>query len=557
MAMTPPRTSSPLFQILGRPHAAHVPCVNQKALEELLTILDRPLGDSGRCTLLLAPRAGYGKSHLLCQAQETLRRSHECIPLHSSDGMSFDATSTLENVITPLTRTLPGASGITALDLLARKFFAVGLEPLVRSGEVPCQNRDSALLALMQRPLETFDFHHPAAVTAHWTRHHFDALSPRLTTEISQLLGLSLRESAFWTDSLFRYAATSPEEPARIAALMQSVLRMESLNPHDRLCSLLHILSQWQRVVIVVDELEGLSANPGAALRLATFLTSLRHGAERIDVVLSLNDDIWENAFLPRLSAGLLDRLTETTVRLFPLDREQALQLLKSRYPHATLDDLSRLPIEGDIYARGLLRAAAQMPPQPIPSLSTTPFTPLSSTLPSVLSAPFLEPATPKEIRESTPVAPPASPTVPLLPPSAEIVPAVKPTIFPSPPPTAESATFSEPTTPVTQATSAWWTVPAPQVANPFSTPPVAPTNESTLVIDSNTTTSLASFPAGVSAITTSPLPRVSPSGSSPVPSVPHPEASTLTPQNLDPVEALLQDLRQCYGNPDTIPPTQ
>ncbi len=530
--MTHPSHSSHLFQILGRPTAAHVPAINQNALQELHAILDRPLAEMGLCTLLLAPRAGYGKSHLLCQVQEALRRSHEFIALHSSDGFSFDATSTLENVLSSLTRVLPGGSGITPLDLLARKFFAVGLEPLVRSGEVPCQNRDSALLALIQRPLETFDFHHPAAVTAHWTRNHFDVLCPRLTTEISQLLQLSLRETAFWTESLFHYASAPTSEPARVAMLMKAVLHAESPHHHERLASLLHILSQWQRVVIVVDELEGLSANPEAALRLATFLTTLRHGAERVDVILSLNDDIWENAFLPRLSDGLLDRLTETSIRLFPLTEEQALRLLQSRYPHATIDDLTQLPIDGDFYARGLLRAAAIKPPKKTaPAAPAPPVAPVAPVVEAIPSATF---------------APTTAPTVPLLPPTAEIVPENKPTLFPAPP-AAAVATFVEPAAPVSQATSAWWTVPAPQTANPFAS---AETNsaivESPFEIDTKDADPLTSFPASTPPTTP---PAFTPPASAAATTA---TASELVSpvKNLDPVEALLQDLRQRYGNP-------
>lgn len=520
-AMTHPSHSSHLFQILGRPTASHVAVINQQALQELNAILDRPLAEMGLCTLLLAPRAGYGKSHLLCQVQEALRRSHEFIPLHSSDGFSFDATSTLENVLSSLTRVLPGGSGITPLDLLARKFFAVGLEPLVRSGEVPCQNRDSALLALMQRPLETFDFHHPAAVTAHWTRNHFDVLCPRLTTEISQLLQLSLRETAFWTESLFHYASAPTSEPARVAILMKSVLHAEAPHHHDRLSSLLHILSQWQRVVIVVDELEGLSANPEAALRLATFLTTLRHGAERIDVILSLNDDIWENAFLPRLSDGLLDRLTETSIRLFPLTEEQALRLLQSRYPHATIDDLTQLPIDGDFYARGLLRAAAIKPPKKV-----APAAPAAPVVEAIPSATF---------------APTTAPTVPLLPPTAEMVPESKPTLF-SAPPSAAVATFVEPAAPVSQATSAWWTVPAPQSANPFASAETdAAIVESPFEIDTKDADPLTSFPASTQ-------PTATPAFGAPATAATSEPVSPV--KNLDPVEALLQDLRQRYGNP-------
>jgi hypothetical protein len=374
--MSHPPANLPLFQMFGRATINHVPSINRAAFEKLCAILKRPLTHFGICTLLRAPRAGYGKSHLLCRLQQELRGTHEFMLLHAADGNRFDAAASLENVLTELTRPLPGGAGLTALDFVTRKLFALGLEPMLRSGEIPCQDRDSALISLQQRPTETFDFHHPSAATAHWARDHFEVLGPRLIVEISQLLQSPMRDITFWVDALFRYAVTLPEYPSRLSVLLSTVGSSSDTVSHDRLTALLHILSQWQRMVLVVDELEGLSANPEAALRLATFLTTLRHGAERVDVILSVNDDIWESAFVPRLSGGLLDRLTEATVSLAPLTQEEAVQLLQSRYPNASATHLQQLALDGELYARAVLRAAAQQAPMPV----YAPIEPVAST---------------------------------------------------------------------------------------------------------------------------------------------------------------------------------
>ena len=362
--MSPLVAPSPLFQMFGRETPDHVTSINRVAGEKLRAILARPLTQFGICTLLRAPRAGYGKSHLLCRLQQELRGTHEFVLLHAADGNRFDANACLENVLTQLTRALPGGAGLTPLDLISRKLFALGLEPLVRSGEVPCQDRDSAMHALTQRPTETFDFHHPSAATAHWAREHFEVLGPRLIVELSQMLHLPMRDITFWVEVLFRYAVTAPEFPSRLSHLLAAVASSSATAAHDRLAALLHILSQWQRIVLVVDELEGLSANPEAALRLATFLTTLRHGAERIDVIVSVNDDIWQSAFLPRLSGGLIDRLTEACVTLTALSPAEALALLQSRYPGTKIDSLEKLNIQGELYARAVLRAVIQQEPQ-------------------------------------------------------------------------------------------------------------------------------------------------------------------------------------------------
>ena len=89
----------------------------------------------------------------------------------------------------------------------------------------------------------------------------------------------------------------------------------------ERLEALLGLLTLLMRVVLVADDLEGFSTDETAALRLAAFLGSLRQSVERLDVILSLNQDIWQSAFVPRLSGGLADRLSEVVVELEPAHR--------------------------------------------------------------------------------------------------------------------------------------------------------------------------------------------------------------------------------------------
>lgn len=368
---------SHLFQLFGRVPEKHVDSINKDAFEKMVSLLASPPELLGRCILLRAPRAGYGKSHLLSRVQHHLGSTHEFVLLQPADGYRVDAAAALNDVLAKITRSLPGGAGLTVLDLLARKIFALGLEPLVRSGEVPCQDRETALAALHNRPVETFDFHHPTAVTAHWARDHFDILGPRLVVEIAQILSAPLREVGFWVDVMFRYAVTPVDQPGRAGMLMAAVSDAQAASMNDRLTTLLKMLSHQQRVVLVADELEGMSANEEAALRLAAFVTTLRHGADRVDIVISVNDDVWESAFVPRLSGGLQDRLSEAVVRLEPLTREQAIALLQSRQPDATAELIDTLPIDpGPLYSRAVLRSAASTWVAPIEELANKVETP-------------------------------------------------------------------------------------------------------------------------------------------------------------------------------------
>lgn len=352
-----------LFETFGRLPTAHAETVNRRAYEELWDLLSVSPEQAGRCILLRSPRAGHGKTHLLSRLQHHLGAGYEFIPLHAAHGSHIDATTVTADAVARFGRSLPAGGGLTVLDLLVRRLFALALQPLVGSGEVPCQDREGALAALRNKPVETFDFHHPNAVTAHWAKENFEILGPRLAMELSQRTGAPLREVAFWVETLFQFASTSIDQPGRDNVLVQAIAAADQspAQVFDRLATLLNLVSQLVRVILVADDLEGFSSDESAALRLASFLGSLRHSADRVDSIVSVNQDIWESAFLPRLSGGLADRLAEVVVELEPLRREDVLALLEGRAPGLGARIAERIDYpEGDLHARGVLKMAAE-----------------------------------------------------------------------------------------------------------------------------------------------------------------------------------------------------
>lgn len=355
----------PFFENFGQSGAPHASGVNSSAVEKLEQILRAPIEMSGRGILLRAPRAGYGKTHILEQVRQRLSHGHEFIPLRPLDGSKVDPRAAIEDALRRLTRQLPAGGGLTVLDLHARHLLAHGLQPLVLSGEVPCQDRETAVEALRQRPVETFDFHHPQAVTAHWTRENFEVLGPRLSLEVSKTTGCSLNQVAFWMAALFRFSVAAPEHPGRAGLLMQKAVEGADA---ERFGTLLALLSRFHRVALVVDDLEGVHGDSDGARRVAGFLATVRQEAPRVDLVVSVNDDVWDSAFVSALSGGLLDRLSEVTIRLDGLSDEAIISLLNSR-PNvdgrALLSQLRLSP--SDRYARRVLRLAAEViPEQPL-----------------------------------------------------------------------------------------------------------------------------------------------------------------------------------------------
>ena len=348
----------PYFEHFGHEGVVHAEGINDAVENRLGMLLHVPLETLGRGVLLRAPRAGYGKTHVMERVRQRIGPGFEFVPLRPLDGAPDPAAAT-EDALRRLTRQLPAAGGLTSLDFYARQLLAWGLRPLVCSGEVPCQDRDAAAEALQKRPVETFDFHHPQAVTAHWTRENFDVLGPRLALEISRLTGCSLNQVSFWVNALFRFASTPPEQAGRCGTLMRAAVEGADA---ERFGILLALLSRMTRVVLVVDDLEAVHGEPVAARKIAGFLAALRQEAPRVDMVVAVNDDVWESAFVPALSGGLLDRLSEVVIRLGSISQDAVVSLLTARGYRDAADLASRLDLRpDDRYPRKVLRMAAEL----------------------------------------------------------------------------------------------------------------------------------------------------------------------------------------------------
>ena len=154
--MSSPDPFSRRFEVFGREPQGLVESINRPARDLLTSYLDENLVDSGRVILLQAPRAGYGKTALLQAVAGDLGESHRFVRVQLTNGRTTDAAHVLEYVLQSLCQVVPESTTLTQLDLLAREVLALGLEPLVASGEVPCQDRESALKNLrdnLHRPL--------------------------------------------------------------------------------------------------------------------------------------------------------------------------------------------------------------------------------------------------------------------------------------------------------------------------------------------------------------------------------------------------------------------
>jgi len=353
-----------LFETFGRMPLAHAEEVNREAHDELCDLLNVPLNRHGGCILLRAPRAGHGKTHLLSRVRNRFGMSHETILLRASRGYRIDASTVLEDVVRHLLDEETGLRGLSRMEVFARRLMASALIPLIESGEVPCEDREAAMEAVRSDPLGTFDFHNPQAVTAQWAKESFPALRDRLVPHLARSCDLPGREISFWLDTLFRHASAAPDDHKRHRSLEDKVLSISAgeAGVMSRLEALLGLMALCKRVVLIADDLEGFNSDQGEALKLASLVVALRQSIPRLDVLISLNRDVWEGVFVPCLSDGLADRLSERLIELQPLGPSDMVALLESRVPGRGTELLTRIDrSKAGTHARGLIREAGRV----------------------------------------------------------------------------------------------------------------------------------------------------------------------------------------------------
>lgn len=361
---TPVNPFDNAFELFGHAPQVSTECIHAQELEELVEALTTRSGQFGRIVLLRSPRAGFGKTHLLMRLHQRVASSHDFIALEPCKGRYLNDELVLDAVLRRFSRMIPESGGLTYLDILARRLFAKGLEPLVLSGEVPSQDKESALDAIRNRPFETFDFHNQEASTAQWALANFSLLGPRLSTELAEQIETRYLPVAWWVELLFRYSSASLDQSNRNGSLSKTVFggQYHEADMHEKLVTLLNLFGLVTTPVLVLDEVEGLSSSPECGLEIVTFLNAIHQSCKKLILVISVNGDVWQTAFLPRLPCGLKDRLTDIEVDLKPITQDQAMELLRDRAGDQA--DLIAKELDFDsgvVYPRGIVRSASSV----------------------------------------------------------------------------------------------------------------------------------------------------------------------------------------------------
>ena len=287
----------------------------------------------GRVSLISAPRAGYGKSHLIARVNELLGENHLDLSLHfdpdgEDGGIQWKAL--LESVVEDLHQRQEAGGDCTALDGIGRRVFAEATRHMISESRIPCADPKEAIAALDRDPIGLFDFKDKDQVVGAWFSQYFDQLLPTASELLAKSCGISIDKAKAWTTRFFSYTS-HPENSDRLDAFMVSLPQGDEKAARQSLHEFLRLTSTPRPCVIVVDDLDGFYRDKDAGQKLAHLLLEVAKMSPNILLIISANEDLWEASFGVHIASAYEDRLTSRRIRLPGLNITRAQQLVRDR----------------------------------------------------------------------------------------------------------------------------------------------------------------------------------------------------------------------------------
>lgn len=349
-----------------------VPGLNADILQQLTGAIDERQSSQGRpggqpLLLLTAPRAGYGKTHLLGRLAAAAGGQVVLVPLafrlEDEIGLSAVAVRGLESMARAETPRL----GWTRLREACAGVCAALVRRLIESGTLPCANPEQALRVLKGDPMEVFDAQGNARLIGEWIRKHDAQLRKPMTEQAMWRVPAIPTALTAWVDALLNHAVGGSMSEVAVLRLLAAD------EANEGPVTWLRLLGLWRPVVVLVDHLDAYYRNPEAGQRIASLLLDMSE-MDGVHVVLSLNQDVWQATFGHHLPSAMEDRLTASQMLLRGIGEGEAATLLRLRLKHTGVREKELRDFEsfvdvkryflgrplGSVSARTFLRHAAR-----------------------------------------------------------------------------------------------------------------------------------------------------------------------------------------------------
>lgn len=298
--------------------------LNSDVLDQLVDVVGGR--SAGPMMLLTAPRAGYGKTHLLGRVAIAAADQAVIVPVafRSGDPLTL-ATLSRRGIESLAENSVAGDPfGWSRLREASAQVVSLLLKRMIEEGLLPCANTEQAVETLSKSGQEVFETSGRASKIGSWIAQNRESLRGPLAM-------LAAREVPLRAEALDSWVAALLEQS--IQGGLAGVAEMEDLTASDNdtgVPAWLRLLALWKPVILLVDHLDGFYRNPEAGVKIASMLMELVE-SHRLNVLLSLNQDVWQATFGHHLPSALEDRLTASQVLLRGLTEADAVELLHLR----------------------------------------------------------------------------------------------------------------------------------------------------------------------------------------------------------------------------------
>ena len=319
--------------------------------EELTLVGESPyhVHTYGRTTLLLAPRAGYGKSHLLSRLSEELENQVFVVPLNFEPELPSDWRRLSQDLASLLrVKPIPNDPYLTHLDEVARFYFGQLVILGIQSGLVEADNRTASMSYIYENYTKLFDQKGELESRAIWFQEAYEPLMESLAPELAKMFAITEPAAVFWGRVFYEF--TFPKTDTNAAKGKALKWAMEIAYEHgetddsergskDRFCDLAQIASAVRPLVFVVDHLDGFHGDERSGIKIAHLLAEVARNVPRSLLVLSTNLDIWNSMFAKSIPSALEDRLSWDKRQLEPLTIGEAEKLVMHRIADCGYED--------------------------------------------------------------------------------------------------------------------------------------------------------------------------------------------------------------------------
>ena len=314
---------------LGVGEASSVGGLNVDVLDQLLESVETRSGSP--LMLLTAPRAGYGKTHLLGRVVAAAGAEVVMVPLAFRTGDTLNLTTITRRGLEALSLAAGECPEWSRLRDVCAGLVSFLLHELIKEGLVPSANPEQALRVLSGPASEVFNKDGAAHMIGDWLRKHSAGLRPILARRVAKQVPVRVEVADSWLEAMLGQAF---EGGAEGLAVMQD---LAAADRETGTPTWLRMMAIWRPVVLLVDHLDGYYRNPEAGVTIASLLMDLVD-TQGLHVLLSLNQDVWQETFGHHLPSALEDRLTASQVLLRGLREADAVALLRLRLSKAQID---------------------------------------------------------------------------------------------------------------------------------------------------------------------------------------------------------------------------